>query len=285
MTADARWLGRRAIGSEGVVLKCLSVAAYRRRCFVTSRFVSGSHQQWPIGFGGGLEGCGPSQPWFADINQRFTAPTERASSRESASNGPSVSVQAWRAAVPGSCGSPISTPPHGADGAGALQGIGQQWPIRFGPGLEGCGPSQPRFADINTTSRRRRSGRPPGNRPAMARRFRCRPGGLRSLAAAVRRYQPTSRRRRSGRPPGNRPAMAHRFRCGPGGLRSLAAALRRYLHHLTAPTERTPSKAIGQQWLLRTPLQPLLKDGALVSVAQNLVTIRHTALSPFAGYL
>ena len=28
----------------------------------------------------------------------------------------------------------------------------------------------------------------------------------------------------------------------PGGLRSLAAALRRYLHHLTAPTERAPSR-------------------------------------------
>src|SRR5260370_16347222 len=38
----------------------------------------------------------------------------------------------------------------------------------MGGGLEGCGPSQRRFADINTVSRRRRSGRPPGNRPAMA---------------------------------------------------------------------------------------------------------------------
>jgi hypothetical protein len=75
----------------------------------------------------------------------FTAPTERAPSREPASNGPSVSVQAWRAAVPRSRGSPISTPPHGADGAGALQRIGQQWPIGFGAGLEGCGPSQPVF--------------------------------------------------------------------------------------------------------------------------------------------
>ena len=35
------------------------------------------------------------------------------------------------------------TPFHGADGADALQGIGQQWPIRSGGGLEGCGPSQP----------------------------------------------------------------------------------------------------------------------------------------------
>src|SRR5260370_32651273 len=38
----------------------------------------------------------------------------------------------------------------------------------MGGGLEGCGPSQPRFADINTVSRRRRSGRPPGDRLAMA---------------------------------------------------------------------------------------------------------------------
>ena len=76
---------------------------------------------------------------------RLTAPTERAPSRGSASNGPSVSVQAgngpsvsaqaWRAAVPRSPGSPISTPPHAADGAGALQGIGRQWPIRFGAAL------------------------------------------------------------------------------------------------------------------------------------------------------
>ena len=58
-----------------------------------------------------------------------------------------------RAAVPRSRGSPISTPFHGADGADALQGIGQQWP----------------------------SGR--GNDD------RRKPGGLRSLAAAVRRYQ------------------------------------------------------------------------------------------------
>jgi hypothetical protein len=45
-------------------------------------------------FGGGLEGCGPSQPRFADIR----------------------------------------TVQRGADGAGALQGICQRWPIRFGGG-------------------------------------------------------------------------------------------------------------------------------------------------------
>ena len=32
------------------------------------------------------------------------------------------------ASVPSDDGAPISTPPHGADGADALQGIGQQWP-------------------------------------------------------------------------------------------------------------------------------------------------------------
>jgi len=47
------------------------------------------------------------------------------------------------------------TPFHGADGAGALQRIGQQWPIRpvvtmSGAGLKGSGPSQPPAADINT---------------------------------------------------------------------------------------------------------------------------------------
>src|SRR6266404_2384805 len=41
----------------------------------------------------------------------------------------------------------------------------------IGEGLEGCGPSQPRCAEINTISRRRRSGRPPGDRPAMAHPF------------------------------------------------------------------------------------------------------------------
>src|SRR6266436_9310012 len=39
---------------------------------------------------GGLEGCGPSQPWPAVNQHHFTAPTERTPSRESASNGPSV---------------------------------------------------------------------------------------------------------------------------------------------------------------------------------------------------
>src|SRR4029077_5964142 len=36
--------------------------------------------------GGGLEGCGPSQPSPAENWHRFTAPTERTPSRESASN-------------------------------------------------------------------------------------------------------------------------------------------------------------------------------------------------------
>src|SRR6478672_8418407 len=36
---------------------------------------------------GGLEGCGPSQPWPAVNQHHFTAPTERTPSRESASNG------------------------------------------------------------------------------------------------------------------------------------------------------------------------------------------------------
>src|SRR6266481_1319449 len=71
----------------------------------------------------------------------------------------------------------MSTPYPGADGAGALQGFGQQWPMRsaammIAGGLEGCGPSQPPIADVNTISRRRRSGRPPGLWPAMAHAFR-----------------------------------------------------------------------------------------------------------------
>jgi len=54
--------------------------------------------------GKGLEGCGPSQPQVADINP--------------------VHGVAPRAAVAG----PKLTPFHGADGAVALQGIGQRWP-------------------------------------------------------------------------------------------------------------------------------------------------------------
>ena len=76
--------------------------------------------------GAGLEGCGPSQPLPAVNLQRFTAPTERAPSREPAGNGPSVggNDDRWRpgglrslAAVAGR----KPTPFHGADGADTLQ--------------------------------------------------------------------------------------------------------------------------------------------------------------------
>jgi hypothetical protein len=64
------------------------------------------------------------------------------------------------------------TPFHGADGADALQRSASNGlpavATMFGGGLDGCGPSQPPVADINTASRRRRSGRPPADRPAMA---------------------------------------------------------------------------------------------------------------------
>ena len=80
------------------------------------------------------------------------------------------------------------TPFHGADGADALQGIGRQWPIRFGGGLE----------------------------------------SLRSLAAAVRRYPhyltaPTERTP-SRESASNVPSVGgNDVRWRPGGLRSLAA--------------------------------------------------------------
>jgi len=151
-------------------------------------------------------------------------------------------VQAWRAAVPRRRGSPISTALHGADGAGALQGIGRQWPMRFAGDLEGWGPSPPWFADIHSASWRRRSGRPPGNRPAMAHAFRCSLEGWGPSPPWFAVIHTASRRRRSGRPPGNRPAMAHAFRWRPGGLRSLAAVVRRNPHRFMAPTERTPSR-------------------------------------------
>jgi len=74
----------------------------------------------------------PSQPWPALDQLHFTAPTERTLSRGSASNGqPFITtmiggLEGLRslAAVAG----PGSTPFHGADGADALQGLGQQWP-------------------------------------------------------------------------------------------------------------------------------------------------------------
>ena len=83
--------------------------------------------------GSDLEGCGPSQPLPAVNGHHFTAPAERTPSRESASNG-----QPFLATMIGSdlegCGpsQPAGrkpTPFHGADGADALQGIGQQGPF------------------------------------------------------------------------------------------------------------------------------------------------------------
>jgi hypothetical protein len=63
----------------------------------------------------------------------------------------------------------------------------------IGGGLEGCGPSQPRCAEIHTVSRRRRSGRPPGSasnvHPAVATMIGGGLEGLRSLAAAGSRHQ------------------------------------------------------------------------------------------------
>jgi hypothetical protein len=93
---------------------------------------------------GGLEGCGPSQPWPA-VNQHHS--TERTPSRESAGNGPSGrgNDDRWGpeglrslAAVAGRKLASL----HGADGADALQGIGSAMahPVvatMIGGGLEG----------------------------------------------------------------------------------------------------------------------------------------------------
>jgi hypothetical protein len=144
--------------------------------------------------------------------------------------------------------------------------------------MEGCGPSQPRCADTNTTSRRRRSGRPPGLWSTLVHSDMegCGPSQPRCADTNT-----TSRRRRSGRPPGLWSTLVHSDMegCGPSQPRFAD------ITPLHGADGADALQAIGQQWLLRTPLQPLLKHGALVSVAQNLVTIRHTALSPFAGYL
>src|SRR4029077_8023375 len=158
---------------------------------------------------------------------------------------PTAHAFRWRLGglrVPRRRGSPISKPLHGADGAGALQGTGRQWPMRLGGDLEGCGPSQPWFAVIHTASRRRRSARPPGNRPAMAHAFGWRPGGLRSLAAVVRRdphrFTAPTERTPSREPAGNGPCV---------WVETWRAAVPRSRgspnpHRFTAPTERAPSR-------------------------------------------
>ena len=69
----------------------------------------GIGQQWPIGFGPGLEGCGPLAAVVGRKSTPFHGADGAGALRASASNGPSVSVQAWRAAVPRSRASPIST--------------------------------------------------------------------------------------------------------------------------------------------------------------------------------
>ena len=187
--------------------------------------LQGTGQQWPVRFGGGLEGCGPSQPPVADINTASRRRSGRPPGNRPAI-GPSDSAEAWSAAVPRSRRfADINTRFTAPTERTPSREPASNWPVRFGGGVEGCGPSQPPVADINTASRRRRSERPPGNRPAMARPIRWRPGGLRSLAAGGSPTStPVSRRRRSGRPPGNRPAMARPIGadlegCGPSQRR------------------------------------------------------------------
>ena len=102
-----------------------------------------------------LGGSSPGWRCAPQIKHQFTAPTERTPSRGLASNDHPVAAtmiggglggqQSWLALC-----ATNQTPVHGADGAGALQGIGQQCPYGFRNDdrrrLEGCGPSQPPFA-------------------------------------------------------------------------------------------------------------------------------------------
>src|SRR5260370_1064095 len=100
--------------------------------------------------GGGVEVCGPSQPLPAVNQHAFTAPPERAPSRGSPGNGPSVGGNDDRrrpgglrslAAVAGR----KSTPFHGADGAApSRESASNGHPIAatiIEGGLEGYGPS------------------------------------------------------------------------------------------------------------------------------------------------
>ena len=112
---------------------------------------------------------------------RFTVPTERTSSRESASDGlPFVTTMLGGGLEMRSLSAVAgrkSTPFHGADGADALQGIGQRWPsvrsnddrCRLG---EGCGPSQPWPAVNQHPFTAPTEWTPSADRPAMGIRSR-----------------------------------------------------------------------------------------------------------------
>jgi len=105
----------------------------------------------------------------------FTAPTERTPSSASASNGahgrlPPRFLEGCGPSPPPA--ETTSAPFRGADGADALQRLGQQWRPWPAPATgfwRAAVPRSRRWNDINTISRRRRSGRPPapGARPAM----------------------------------------------------------------------------------------------------------------------
>src|SRR5260370_394402 len=173
------------------------------------------------GCGGRYGGVGSVAGAVRRYQYRFTAPTERTPSRESASNGPSVSVETWRAAVPRSRGSPISTP----------------------------------------VSRRRRSGRPPGNRPAMAHPFVATMigGGLEGYgpsqplpAVNQHRFTAPTERAPSRGPPGNGPSVgANDDRWGPGGLRSLAAVAGRKSTRFHGADGAGALQGIAWQWPIR----------------------------------
>ena len=117
---------------------------------------------------------------------------------------------------------------HGADGADALQRLGQQWRPWPAPATgfwRAAVPRSRRCNDISTISRRRRSGRPPGPPPAMV----------------------------------PMPGSRHRFLegCGPS-----QPPVQRHQHHFTAPTERTPSTGSASNGdrhlaLIKTTLLPI----------------------------
>jgi hypothetical protein len=124
--------------------------------------------------GGDLEGCGPSQPLPARKSTPFHGADGADALQESASNAYKVLATMTGGDLEG-CGpsQPLparkSTPLHGADGADALQESASNaykvLATMTGGDLEGRGFPRSRCRpQINTISRRRRSGRPPALR-------------------------------------------------------------------------------------------------------------------------
>jgi hypothetical protein len=183
--------------------------------------------------GAGLAGCGPSQPWPTLDQLHFTAPTERTPSRGSASKGQPFVTTMIGAGLAG-CGPSQPWPALNQLHFTALTertpsrgsaSIGQPFiTTMIGAGLAGCGPSQPWPAldQLHFTAPTERT--PSRGSASIGQPFITTMIG----AGLIGQERPAVRR--------------NDHRCRPGGLRSLAAVAGPESIHFTAPTERTPSR-------------------------------------------